>query len=126
MKYNLEVGKVISIVYGPSINKIGTIIDILDQKRVLVDGPCGRQIINLKRIELTKFKMDVDNKINSKAVHRKFLECHALKNWYEGKKGKHTLKKLAKKNFTDFDHFKYMIGKKHFSKFVTLNKNKVK
>ena len=44
---NLGIGKVVSIVYGSSEGKIGVIIDILDEKRCLIDGPCGRQIINL-------------------------------------------------------------------------------
>ena len=59
MNRNLETGKIVSIVFGPSKGKIGTIVDIIDQKRCLVDGPCGRQIINLKRIEPTKMKLEI-------------------------------------------------------------------
>ncbi len=60
---NLGIGKVVSIVYGSSEGKIGVIIDILDEKRCLIDGPCGRQIINLKRIELTNLKLQVKKKM---------------------------------------------------------------
>ena len=59
----LGIGKVVSIVYGSSEGKIGVIIDILDDKRCLIDGPCGRQMINLKRIELTNLKLQIKKKL---------------------------------------------------------------
>ena len=35
----VEVGRVALINYGPDNNKLCTIIDVVDQTRVLVDGP---------------------------------------------------------------------------------------
>jgi len=122
MNRNLETGKIVSIVFGPSKGKIGTIVDIIDQKRCLVDGPCGRQIINLKRIEPTKMKLEINKKIKSKGIHGKFLQKGILKSWYNTIKGKKLLKSTCVKKFSDFEKFKFMIGKKHFSKLIQLKK----
>jgi len=55
MSSNLEIGRIVFITYGPSIGKIGMVLDIVDEKRILIDGPCGRQIINIKRITIISF-----------------------------------------------------------------------
>ena len=119
----LEIGKIVSIVYGSSAGKIGVIIDILDEKKCLIDGPCGRQIINLKRLELTNFKIHIKKKITSKKIHQKFLQNHILNNWYSSIKGKKVLKSNLKLKFSDFDNFKFMIGKKYLSKLAYIRKN---
>lgn len=54
----VEVGRVVLINYGPDAGKLATIIDVIDSKRVLVDGPQSitgvhRQVVTLKRINLT-------------------------------------------------------------------------
>ena len=122
MKSNIEIGKVVFIVYGPSSEKIGVIIDILDKKRCLIDGPCGRQIINIKRIELTTLRLDLKNKSTSKDIKQKFVQNNVLKNWCHTSKGKNLLKKISKRNLSNFDHFKFMIGKKHLSRLLYLGK----
>ena len=119
----IGIGKIVSIVYGSSAGKIGVIIDILDEKKCLIDGPCGRQIINLKRLELTNFKIHVKKKISSKKIHQKFLQNDILKSWYSSIKGKKVLKNNLKLKFSDFDNFKFMIGKKYFSKLAHIEKN---
>ena len=119
----IEIGKIVSIVYGSSAGKIGVIIDILDEKKCLIDGPCGRQIINLKRLEFTNFKIHVKKKINSKKIHQKFLQNDILNIWYSSIKGKKVLKNNLKLKFSDFDNFKFMIGKKYFSKLAHIEKN---
>ena len=118
----LGIGKVVSIVYGSSEGKIGVIIDILDDKRCLIDGPCGRQMINLKRIELTNLKLQIKKKISSNEIHQKFLQNNILKTWYNSTKGKKILKNKLKLKFSDFENFKFMIGKKYFSKLAHMKK----
>lgn len=44
--------------YGPDAGKLATIVDIVNDKRVLVDGPdsgVARQVIPLRRLVLTRF-----------------------------------------------------------------------
>ena len=56
MNSNLEIGRIVLITFGPSIGKIGIVLDIVDEKRILIDGPCGRPIINIKRITAIFFR----------------------------------------------------------------------
>jgi len=120
MNIKLEVGRLIYITFGPSVDKIGFVLDIVDEKRILIDGPCGRQIINIKRIMLTNIKKEINRKINSREIHKIIKENDILKNWYKNK-GKIILKRNFVKNLSDYDRFKYMIGKKHYSRLIHLN-----
>ncbi len=59
----VEVGRVALINFGPDANKLVTIIDVVDSKKVLVDGPQSitgvhRQVISLKRLSLTDVVVD--------------------------------------------------------------------
>ena len=120
MNSNLEIGRIVLITFGPSIGKIGIVLDIVDEKRILIDGPCGRQIINIKRITITNIKKKINGKITSHKAH-KIIKCSdILQNWYINK-GKIQIKRNYIKSFTDFERFKYMIGKKHQSKLLHLN-----
>ena len=54
----VEVGRVVVINYGPEAGKLATVVNMIDTKRVLIDGPqkhtgVRRQILNLKRMALT-------------------------------------------------------------------------
>ena len=118
----LMIGKIVSITYGSSAGKIGVIIDIIDEKKCLIDGPCGRQIISMKRLEFTNHKINVKKKISSKKIHQKFLKNHILNTWYSSLKGKKVLKKNLKLKFSDFENFKFMVGKKYFSRLTNIKK----
>jgi len=123
----VEIGRIVFVKAGPSRGKIALIIDIVDKNRCMIDGPCGRQIINLKRIQPTKLKLKIGRSMNSREVHRvlhsrrkynntdkKGVIHHEsiLNEWEQTPltKKNHIVEK--KKNFTDFDYFKYMLGKK--------------
>jgi large subunit ribosomal protein L14e len=51
----VEVGRVARINYGPLEGKLATIVDIVNDKRVLIDGEdIARQVIPIRRLQLTK------------------------------------------------------------------------
>merc|ERR1712096_577503 len=55
----VEIGAVVYVNSGKYKGKLATIVNIVDQARVLVDGPCTgvpRDVISMKSIQLTKFK----------------------------------------------------------------------
>ena len=71
----VEVGRVALINYGPDNNKLCTIIDVVDQTRVLVDGPTrvtgvSRQIVPLKRIALTDIKVKIGRNARQKSLEK--------------------------------------------------------
>ena len=54
----VQLGRVVLVNYGEEEGKLATIIDVIDNNRVLIDGPAPitgvkRQAMNLKRIQLT-------------------------------------------------------------------------
>ena len=58
----VEIGRVALISFGPDSGKLCTIVDVIDNNRVLVDGPepitgVHRHAVNLKRIQLTDIKI---------------------------------------------------------------------
>jgi large subunit ribosomal protein L14e len=56
----VQIGRVVRIVYGKDEGKLATIVDILNDKRVLIDGPTSgvaRQIIPIRRLSLTSFHL---------------------------------------------------------------------
>lgn len=56
----VEIGKVARINYGPLEGKLATIVDVLNDKRVLVDGEdIQRQVIPICRLQLTKINTKV-------------------------------------------------------------------
>ena len=64
----VEIGRVCLITYGPDAGKLATIVDVMDNNRVLVDGPqpltgVHRHAVNVKRIQLTDIKIGA--KLNS-------------------------------------------------------------
>ena len=72
-KRHVELGRVCLINYGELEGKLCTIVDVIDNNRVLVDGPAPvtgvkRQAINLKRIQLTDIKVPAKVNISQKCV----------------------------------------------------------
>lgn len=70
-KRQVQVGRVALINYGPDAGKLCTIINIIDQNRVLVDGPeavtgCHRHAVGIKRIALT----DITVPVTLNATHK--------------------------------------------------------
>ena len=69
----VELGRVALITYGEDSGKLCTIIDVLDNNRVLVDGPksitgVSRQAINLKRVQLTDLKIGAKHNATQKCA----------------------------------------------------------
>ena len=111
--------------HGPDAGKLATVIDIIDSKRVLIDGPqkvtqVHRQPILLKRLSLTDLVVE--------KLPRNSTQKNLLKGWEtQGIKAKWDATAWAKKldskkkraALSDFDRFKVMVAKKEISKAVT-------
>ena len=72
----VEIGRVVLISYGPDAGKLATIVDVIDQNRLLVDGPQAltgvhRHEINIKRITLTDYKVAAKHNASHKCARRK-------------------------------------------------------
>lgn len=106
----VEVGRIVLISYGPLADKIAIIVDIVDDKRVLIDvigSEEPRQTIPVKRIKLT----DIVAKIQKAASQAEVAEVVKAENvvakWEETKWAKKLAAAQAKDNMNDFQRFKY-------------------
>ena len=108
----VEIGRMVFINFGPSHGKFGIIIDILDKNRCLIDGPSGRQIINSKRLKISKIKIKIGRSINSRKMNE-ILRSQGIIDLWESSEWVQKQKKIEKiEKMNDFEKFKYMLGKK--------------
>ena len=119
----VEVGRVAAINYGPDAGKLCTIIEILDGKRVLVDGPTkvtgiGRQVITLKRLSLTDIVVPIFRNATQKSLEQAWEQSDALNKWDNTPHGKKLAMKRTRASLTDFDRFKVMVAKKQKASIV--------
>ena len=120
----VEPGRLCRINYGPENGKLCTIIDIINQNRVLVDGPVAvtgveRQAIPMKWISLTDFKCDVYRGVKAKALKKALAESGAVKKFEESGWGKKIAAKAKKAKLTDFERFRVMVAKKTKAKLIS-------
>jgi len=130
MGYNkfVEIGRVAYINFGASKGKLAVIIDVLNERRVLIDGPTlgvERQLIPLKRVALTKFK--VPTLRNPRVGNlKKAIETFGLKKkWEEQSWAKKIAIKTRRATLTDFERFKTVLLRKQFAKKVRTEARKI-
>ncbi|CAE7815018.1 RPL14, partial [Symbiodinium sp. KB8] len=107
----VQPGRLALITFGPCAGKMCTIVDIVDQKRVVVDGPesltgVRRHMMPVKRLSLTDFRMVLDRGVKEKTLKKALEKGEVLKKWSETAWAKKMKAKEARANMTDFERFK--------------------
>ena len=77
----LRLGRVVYVNYGPLSGKIAVVVDIINENRVVVDGPglgVTRQAISIKRLVLTKFLLGDYKMTDSQGELKKKIETFDL------------------------------------------------
>eukprot|EP00605_Chrysophyceae_sp_TOSAG23-4_P000124 GSChrysophyteH1.ASY1.ANO1.137.1 assembled CDS len=117
----VEIGRVALINYGPDAGKLCTIVDIIDQKRVLVDGPQNetgvhRQPIALKRLSLTDIVVTGLGKgTRQKGLVAAWKSQGTMAAWQKTAWATKLANKAKRASLGDFDRFKVMVAKKQRS-----------
>ncbi|AOA64056.1 60S ribosomal protein L14-B [Komagataella phaffii CBS 7435] len=110
----VEVGRVVLIN-----NKLAAIVDIIDQKRVLVDGPSTdveRQVARLQDIELTFLVLDsVSRGDNSDAVKEAWDASDISSQWASSDWAKDIAQKQRRSELNDFERFQVQLLQKQRS-----------
>ncbi|CAK9056565.1 60S ribosomal protein L14 [Durusdinium trenchii] len=119
----VEPGRLALITYGPCAGKLCTVTDIVDQKRVVVDGPeditgVRRHMMPIKRLSLTDFRFVAKRGIREKVLRKGLEKSGNLNKFWESSWGKKLKTQEARKNMTDFERFKVMCAKQKRSKEV--------
>merc|ERR1712170_234969 len=126
----VEIGRVAVIQDGDSAGKIAAIVDVIDQNRVLVDGPFSgvlRQQMKIKNLHLTPIKITFPFSARTKVVRKAWEEEKVADKWAASSWSKR-MEMKAKRD--DFDRFKLMKAKsarnKIVAKAVAIKRNKSK
>jgi len=113
----VEPGRLALITYGPCAGKMCTVIDIVDQKRVVVDGPesvtgVRRHMMPVKRLSLTDFSSKIPRGAREKTLKKALGAGEVMKKWSETAWAKKLAAKKVRAEMTDFDRFKLMVARK--------------
>merc|ERR1712071_72175 len=124
----VEIGRVAYIAFGTDKNKLCVIVDVIDQNRVLVDGPCSdvkRKALNLKALHLTKFVVKIPHSAHTGFVTKAWKKAEITSKWEETTWAKKIAQKNKRANLTDFDRFKLMKAVQAKNRLVTIQAGKL-
>merc|ERR1711865_1154117 len=119
----VEPGRLALITYGPCAGKMCTVVDIVDHKRVVVDGPekvtgVRRHMMPIKRLSLTDFKATIPRGAREKTSKVALTKDNIMKKWADSSWAKKLKATKTRSFMNDFDRFKLMVAKKKRSQAV--------
>ena len=121
----MEPGRVALVNYGEDHGKLAVIVDVLDNNRIILDGPTTgitREVYPIKRISLTDFKVELSRGAKTGVVKKSVEDFGLEKKWSESSWGKKLAARKLRANLNDFERFTVMIHRKRKS--VALRKSK--
>jgi large subunit ribosomal protein L14e len=125
MGYNkfVQIGRVARINYGPQEGKLATIVDIVTDKRVLVDGEnISRQVIPVSRLQLTKQVVKVGRGARTGSLRKIISKEQVAQKFAQSTLGKHYASQERRENLTDFERFKVLVLRRRLSKLLRSKK----
>uniref|UniRef100_A0A8C8ZJT2 Large ribosomal subunit protein eL14 n=1 Tax=Prolemur simus TaxID=1328070 RepID=A0A8C8ZJT2_PROSS len=106
---------VFKIFFETGSHSLFAIVDVIDQNRALVDGPCTqirRQAMPLKCMQLTDFIIKFPHSAHQNYVRQAWEKTDINAKWAATRWAKKFEAREKKAKMTDFDHFKVMKAKK--------------
>ncbi|CAI7651483.1 unnamed protein product [Penicillium manginii] len=112
----VEVGRLVLIRRGPFAGKLAAIVEIVDHRRVLVDGPSGeaqkivpRHVLPLAHATLTPFTIpQLPRAAGTGPVKKLWAKNEIDGKWAKSSFAQKTDKAERRKNLTDFERFKVL------------------
>ncbi|CAK4031480.1 probable 60S ribosomal L14-A [Lecanosticta acicola] len=113
---SVEVGRIAFFGSGPYTARVAAIVQIVDHKRVLVEGPSDkpelavpRHAAPLSSLSLTGIVIDkLPNAVGSGALKKKWAEAEIDQKWTNSSYAKKLDKQARRKQLSDFERFKVM------------------
>ncbi|XP_067650863.1 large ribosomal subunit protein eL14-like [Haliotis asinina] len=125
----VEVGRVAYIAFGDDKGKLAVIVDVLDQNRCLIDGPCSnvtRNSINFKALQLTPFTLKLGPSARTGTVMKAWKKEGIDKKWSETTWAKKLANQEKKAMLSDFDRFKLMKAKQARNRVIKVEFGKLR
>merc|ERR1712142_1029268 len=110
------------VAHGDDRGKLVVIVDVIDQNRALVDGPCSgvsRKDMNFKALHLTKHTIKIGPSARSGTVKKAWEKADMTKQWEASTWAK-------KPTLTDFDRFKLMKAKQARNRIINIEFGKLR
>merc|ERR1712112_703786 len=120
-KRYVEIGRVAYISFGSHAGKLVAIVDVIDQNRALVDGPCTgvrRQAMPFKCMQLTDYVIKVPHSARQKFVKRAWEKAGIAEKWAESSWCKKIEARQKRAKMSDFDRYKVAKAKKMRNKII--------
>nr|ADD24227.1 60S ribosomal protein L14 [Lepeophtheirus salmonis] len=115
----VEIGRVAVVTQGPFAGQIATIINVVDQNRVLLEGPgVPRHAYRIKNLHLTKLATKFPFNARSKVVKNAWEADKISEKWAECGWSKRMENRVKRVNLNDFDRFKLAKAKSVRNKIV--------
>ncbi|XP_040280796.1 60S ribosomal protein L14-like [Bufo bufo] len=117
----VQIGRVAYVSFGPYAGRLVAIVDVIDQNRALVDGPCSgvrRQSMPFKCMQLTDFVIKFPHSARQKCVRVAWEKANVNEKWTQTSWAKRIDARQRKANMTDFDRYKVMKAKKMRNKII--------
>ncbi|CAL8364456.1 unnamed protein product [Boreogadus saida] len=111
----VQIGRVAYVAFGANEGKLVAIVDVIDQNRALVDGPCTgvkRQSMPFKCMQLTDFVIKVPHSARQKFVRKAWEKAEVNQKWEQSSWAKKIEAKKKRAHMSDFDRYKVMKAKK--------------
>ncbi|MCJ1364521.1 hypothetical protein MMC16_003632 [Acarospora aff. strigata] len=112
----VEVGRVVLFVMGPYTGKLATIVEIIDHKRVLVDGPSTKEKASVPRhasplghVILTPIVIPkLPRAVRTGALRKAWEKAEVQTKWEESAWAQNRERRQKRRALTDFERFKVM------------------
>jgi len=122
-KLFVEIGRVILISEGKDSGKIGVIVNVIDQNRVLVDGGgltgVERRAFRIKQLRLQDFVVEgLEWRSQTPDVKKAMEEQNIVEKWQDTKLYKKMENIKTRKAMGDFDRFKLIDAKSKRNKIL--------
>ncbi|KAI5697341.1 hypothetical protein M8J76_008559 [Diaphorina citri] len=105
----VQTGRVVRISDGPHRGKLSSIVDVINQTTVLVDGPetgVPRSALRLNQLHLTKLKINFPFNARTKVVRKAWKDGQVEEKWSKSLWAQKVANVEKRKTLTDFDRFK--------------------
>ena len=125
---NLEVGRVVLFTFGPYVNRLAVVLDMVSAKQILVSGPglgVPKTVTNVKRLKLTKFRLaSVTREEKETSLRQKIADAKVQDKFDETALGTRLRNQKRRRELTDFERFKAKQLRMRMNKLVRAHVNK--
>ncbi|KAI1182360.1 ribosomal protein L14-domain-containing protein [Nemania serpens] len=115
----IEVGRLVLVNNGPFAGRIAAIVEIISEKRALVDGPSSEEKLAVPKgpiafsdVLLTDLKLEIPRAVRTGTLKKFWEKAEIDKKWLASKWAQRSQRTERRKALTDFERFQLLRAKK--------------